>query len=175
MGPADGRREAGIVTQNSSLRARVEGFLYAEAALLDAWRLDEWLALLTEDARYQVPSNDQPDANPAETLFMIADDIHRLRARVARLQDRSAHAEFPHSRTRRMISNVRIIAEAEAELDVEANFLVCHFRREARMRDYVGRYRYRLRRQGDSFLIARREAVLDAWELGQLGSVSFIL
>jgi len=160
---------------DADLRSRVENFLYAEAALLDAWQLEDWLALLTEDARYHVPSNDQPDTNPAETLFMIADDIHRLRARVARLQDRSAHAEFPHSRTRRMISNVRIVAQTGVEFDVEANFLVCHFRREGRQRDYVGRYRYRLRRTGESFLIARREAVLDAWELGQLGSVSFIL
>ena len=31
-------------------RAEVEDFLYHEAALLDEWRLDEWLALLTDDA-----------------------------------------------------------------------------------------------------------------------------
>jgi p-cumate 2,3-dioxygenase subunit beta len=163
------------IPAGAGLRAGVEDFLYAEAALLDAWRLDEWLALLTEDARYQVPSNDQPNADPAGTLFMIADDIHRLRARVARLQDRSAHAEFPHSRTRRMISNVQITAQTDTELEVEANFLVCHFRREGRRRDYVGCYRYRLRRSAASFLIVRREAILDAWELGELGSVSFIL
>src|SRR4026209_859380 len=30
-----------------TLRETLEEFLYREAALLDAWRLDEWLALLT--------------------------------------------------------------------------------------------------------------------------------
>lgn len=31
-------------------RAEVEDFLYAEAELLDAWELDDWLALYTADA-----------------------------------------------------------------------------------------------------------------------------
>ena len=62
-------------------REEVEDFLYREAALLDEWRLDEWLALLTDDARYRVPSNDAPAGDPADTLFLIADDIHRIPAR----------------------------------------------------------------------------------------------
>src|ERR671922_370110 len=92
-------------------REQVEDFLYHEAALLDAWRLDEWLALLTPDATYRVPSNDQPESDPRAALFTIADDIRRIRARVARLKDPHAHAEFPPSRTRRMISNVRIVEQ----------------------------------------------------------------
>src|SRR5205823_9383809 len=86
-------------------RAEVEDFLYHEAALLDAWKLDEWLALLTDDATYRVPSNDRPESDPRSTLFTIADDIRRIRARVTRLQDPHAHAESPRSRTRRIISN----------------------------------------------------------------------
>ncbi|MSQ70448.1 MAG: hypothetical protein EXR27_04020 [Betaproteobacteria bacterium] len=156
-------------------RAEVEDFLYHEAALLDAWRLDEWLALLTDDARYQVPSNDRPDADPAETLFTIADDIHRIRARVTRLKDRNAHAEYPLSRTRRMISNVRIVEQLAESLRVEANFVVYRFRREEKIREYVGRYRYTLQVAGGELKIALRQAVLDAMELGSLGSVSFIL
>ena len=42
-------------------RAEVEDFLYHEAALLDDWRLDEWLGLLTDDAAYYVPPNDKPE------------------------------------------------------------------------------------------------------------------
>lgn len=156
-------------------RQDVEDFLFHEAALLDAWKLDEWLTLLTEDARYEVPSNDRPDADPANTLFTIADDIRRIRARVTRLKDKNAHAEYPPSRTRRMISNVRIVERSGAELAVEANFIVYRFRREERIREYVGRYRYRLRVADGGFKIAKREAILDALELGSLGSVSFIL
>jgi p-cumate 2,3-dioxygenase subunit beta len=156
-------------------RADVEDFLYREAALLDAWRLDEWLALLTDDATYRVPANDQPDGSPAEALFLIADDLQRLRGRVTRLNDPHAHAEFPHSRTRRLITNIRIVARRDTELDVEANFVVYRFRRGEDVRTYVGSYRYTLRMTDARLKIAAREAALDAHELGSLGAISFIL
>ena len=154
-------------------RAEIEDFLYHEAALLDAWRLDEWLALLTDDATYRVPSDDAPLADPAAALFTIADDMHRLRGRVTRLKDPHAHAEFPPSRTRRLISNVRILGQ-EPWL-VEANFIVHRFRANESVRQYVGRYRYELQVNEGRIRIRSREAILDAMELGSLGSVSFIL
>ena len=156
-------------------RQQVEDFLYEEAALLDAWRLDDWLKLLTEDAVYNVPSNDRPDADSKDTLFIIADDIRRIRARVTRLKDKSAHAEYPPSRTRRMISNVRIVERNGAALKVEASFMVHRFRRNEGIRAYVGHYRYQLRVEGGNLKIARREAIIDSMELGSLASVSFIL
>jgi p-cumate 2,3-dioxygenase subunit beta len=168
------KRDAAAPLEETT-RAQVEDFLYREAALLDERRLDEWLALLTDDARYLVPSNDRPEADPANTLFTIADDIQRIRARVTRLKDKNAHAEHPPSRTRRMIANVRIVGRERDELRVEANFVVWRFRREERIREYVGRYRYALRVEAGALKIARREALIDAMELGSLGSVSFIL
>lgn len=159
----------------SVTRHDVEDFLYQEAALLDAWKLDEWLTLLTDDACYRVPANDSPDADPADTLFLIADDIRRIRARVTRLKDKNAHAEFPRSRTRRLITNVRIVERTGDDLRVEANFVVYRFRREQGIREYVGSYRYRLRCSDGALRIAYREAVLDPLELGALGSVSMIL
>ena len=154
-------------------RAEIEDFLYHEAALLDAWRLDEWLALLSDDATYRVPSNDQPESDPKSALFTIADDLRRIRARVARLKDPHAHAEFPRSRTRRVISNVRIVERSP--LVVEANFVVYRYRGNEDVRTYVGRYRYTLVGQGSALRIKAREAVLDAMELASLGTVSFIL
>jgi p-cumate 2,3-dioxygenase subunit beta len=162
-------------------RDEVEDFLYHEAALLDEWRLDEWLALLTDDAKYRVPSNDAPTGNPADTLFLIADDIQRIRGRVARLKDPHAHAEFPHSRTRRIISNVRMVPGTisgemvPGTISVEANFVVHRFRRGGNASQFVGRYRYQLRVVGGALRIALREAILDSEELGGLGAVSFIL
>ena len=156
-------------------RQAVEDFLYEEAALLDAWRLDDWLKLLTEDAVYNVPSNDRPNGESKDTLFIIADDIRRIRARVTRLKDKSAHAEYPPSRTRRMISNVRIVSRDGATLKVEANFSVHRFRRDGNVRPFVGHYRYELRVEPGGLKIAKREAVIDAMELGAMGSVSFIL
>ncbi len=156
-------------------RAQVEDFLFEEAALLDAWRLDDWLQLLTDDATYRVPSNDAPDSSPQDALFMIADDIRRIRERVLRLKDRNAHAEFPHSRTRRIVSNVRITARSGDELHIEANFVVYRHRRNADIRCFVGQYRHVLRVTPEGLRIAQRKAVLDAHELGDMGLVSFIL
>jgi p-cumate 2,3-dioxygenase beta subunit len=159
----------------SVTRQQVEDFLYHEAALLDAWKLDEWLALLTDDAVYRVPSNDRPEADPANTLFLIADDINRIRARVTRLKDPKAHAEMPPSRTRRLISNVRILEQDAHTVKAEANFVVYRFRRNESVYQYVGQYRYTLQIEGNSFRIASRVAILDAMELGSLASVSIIL
>jgi p-cumate 2,3-dioxygenase beta subunit len=156
-------------------RGDVEDFLYYEAELLDAWQLDAWLGLLTEDARYFVPPNDKPDADHRDTLFLVADDIARLRERVKRIKDPNCHAEQPRSRTRRMISNVRIIAATGDTLEVAANFVVYRFRRGEAARDYVGSYRYRLQRRGDALKIAERRVLLAAEELGALGLISFIL
>lgn len=156
-------------------RADVEDFLYHEAALLDAWKLDEWLGLLTEDAGYYVPSNDAPRSNHRDALYTIADDIRRIRARVKRLKDTEAHAEFPHSRTRRMITNVRITGRDGDLLAVAANFTVYRFRRGAPLREFVGHYHFRLRATADGLRIAERRVILDQTELGPLGAVSFIL
>ena len=158
-----------------TLRAEVEEFLYREADLLDSWRLDEWLALLTDDAIYEVPPNDRPNASSDDTLFIIADDMDRIRARVKRLQSHEAHAESPRSRTRRMIHNVQAVENGDGTIKASANFVVYRFRRNAATREYVGRYEFRLRRAGGALRIAARRAVLDSEELGALGSVSFIL
>lgn len=156
-------------------RAEVEDFLFHEAALLDAWKLDEWLTLLTDDATYRVPSNDAPDARVGEALFIIADDAGRIRERVHRLKDRNAHAEFPHSRTRRIVSNVRIVSRTENEISAEANFVVYRHRRDENIRVYVGQYRHVLRVTENGLRIAERNAILDAFELGSMGLVSFML
>src|SRR3954463_994065 len=155
--------------------AAVEAFLYYEAALLDSWQLDEWLPRLTEDATYRGPSNDRPDSDPKSALFMIADDIRRIRARVVRLKDPHAHAEFPPSRTRRLITNVRVVGKEKEGIKVEANFIVNRFRRDGDARQYVGRYRYTLIFKDGLLKIKNREAILDSMELGALGTVSFIL
>jgi p-cumate 2,3-dioxygenase beta subunit len=156
-------------------RSEVEDFLYREAALLDAWKLEEWLGLLTEDATYYVPPNDHPDGDHRTVLFILADDIVRIRERVKRLMSPECHAEYPHSRTRRLISNVRIVAAEDDFVTVAANFICNRFRRYERVREYVGAYRYVLKRGANGLLIKERRVIIDAHELGSLGAVSFIL
>jgi len=159
----------------SVTRAEVEDLLFREAALLDEWRLEEWLGLLTEDASYYVPPNDHPEGDPKNTLFILADDIVRIRERIKRLMSPECHAEYPHSRTRRLISNIRIVGTFDDVINVAANFVCYRFRRYERIREYVGSYRYILKRQGSELRIKERRVVIDAHELGSLGSVSFIL
>ena len=156
-------------------RAEVEDLLYREAALLDEWRLEEWLQMLTDDAAYYVPPNDHPDGDHLTTLFILADDIVRIRERVKRLMSPECHAEYPHSRTRRLISNVRIVATDGDIVTVAANFICNRYRRYERVREYVGSYRYLLKRQGAELRIKERRVIIDAHELGSLGAVSFIL
>jgi p-cumate 2,3-dioxygenase beta subunit len=159
----------------NDLRSEVEDFLFHEAELLDSWQLDAWLKLLTDDAAYYVPPNDKPDASHHDTLFTIADDIVRLRERVIRLKDPNCHAEYPPSRTRRFITNVRVKQGSSGEIAAVANFIVYRNRRGEPPRIFTGYYRHTLRRVGGALKFAERRAVLDAEELGALGAVSFIL
>ena len=155
-------------------RAQIEDFLYEEAALLDAWKLDEWLALLTEDAYYRVPSNDRPESDPRGTLFTIADDMARIRSRVKQLLGRFAHAEHPHSRTRRLIGNVRIRKIEGERIFITANFIVNRMRME-QVDTYVGRYEHVLVRRDGTLKIHERRAILDLDSLRPQGKVSIIL
>jgi p-cumate 2,3-dioxygenase beta subunit len=157
-------------------RAEVEDFLYLEAELLDAWRLDEWLGLLTDDASYYIPPNDKPDSDHRFTLFTVADDIVRLRERIIRLKDPNCHAEFPPSHTRRLITNVRITGIEGELISVSANFAIFrHRRHEQAPRQFIGRYRHKLKRTDSGLKIYERRAILDAEELGPMGAVSFLL
>ena len=156
-----------------TLREMVEEFLYHEAALLDAWRLDEWLALFTADGRYLVPTTDLPGGDPKKDLVFIDDDMVRLRARVERLKSRHGHREYPSSRTRRFISNIRIQVE-DTGIVVTSSFLVYRFRM-GESSPYVGWYEHRLKRMDGELKIHHRKAVLDLEELRDHGAVSIIV
>ena len=155
-------------------RAQIEDFLYAEAALLDEWRLQEWLELLTEDVTYSVPATDVPEGDAKSTLFLIADDALRVRSRVRQLLGKSAWAENPRSRTRRLISNVRIRETDGETIRVTANFVVYRMRMD-QVDTYVGRYEYTLVQRDGQLKIRERKAILDLEALRPHGKVSFIL
>jgi p-cumate 2,3-dioxygenase subunit beta len=160
--------------QQVVLRQQVEEFLYAEAALLDAWALNEWLLLFDEDAKYEVPCNDALDGDPARDLMLIDDSYVRLAARVTRLDSRRAHREYPHSRTNHQVFNVRVQDVSAEELAVTASFTVWRFR-AGRTSCYVGQYRYRLRRSDSGFRIALKRAELDMTDLRSVADVAIIL
>lgn len=162
------------VTSSADLDRAVEQFLYYEADLLDRWQLDEWANLFTGDGRYEVPSTDSQTGEPSSHLMLLADDLERILARVKRLKSRKAHREFPYSRTRRLITNVRATTDSNGERHVTANFCVWRLRAGA-VNPYIGRYIYRLVPDGDTFKIRYRRAELDLESLDPHGTLSIIL
>jgi p-cumate 2,3-dioxygenase beta subunit len=154
-------------------RADVEDFLFFEADLLDRWLLDEWLTLFDDPCQYLVPPTGLPDAVSGHDAFLVHDDRKLLGQRVASLQKRSAHAEWPHSKTRRLITNVRVSVSDE-ELRVFANFTV-HRVRSAQVATYIGRYEHRLIEKDSRLLFRQRAAILDLDALRPEGKISIIL
>ena len=158
---------------NLLLRLAVEHFLFEEAAHLDNWRLDEWLALFTKDGRYVVPTTDLPSGDPKHDVVFIDDDANRLRGQVNRLKSRFGR-EYPWSRTRRLITNIRLTRIDADEVDVEASFAV-YRARAGTIAPYIGIYRYTLARRGGTFRIRHRRAELDLERLSDHGAISIIL
>lgn len=156
------------------LRLRIEDFLYYEAALLDEWRLDDWLALFTEDCGYVVPTTDLPEGDPARDAVFIDDNHERLRGRVERLKSRHAHREYPSSRTRHLVTNVRLLDVTSDEVQVAASFVVYRLRSN-QTAPYIGHYRYTLVQDAGSWKIRHKRATLDLETLREHGAVSIIL
>ncbi|HEX5367211.1 MAG TPA: aromatic-ring-hydroxylating dioxygenase subunit beta [Acidimicrobiales bacterium] len=157
------------------LRLAVEDFLYHEAELLDRWRLDEWLALWTDEVTYLVPSTDRPDGDPLRDLFFVQDGRFILEQRVRSMMKGSAWAESPHSTTCRIVSNVRAERIGEAAVEARANFVV-HRSQRATLQTFPGHADYLLEPGGDAgFRIRMKRATLDLEELRPHGRVAIIL
>lgn len=140
----------------------VAQFLFDEAALLDEWRLEQWLALFHPDAFYLIPTPEDLSDDPATTLHLVHDSMNTLAGRVERLKSKHAHAESPRSRTRRQITNVRVWSSPDG-LAVRSAFQVTRVRGGAVDR-YVGVYEHLLVPAADGdlpWLIMRRRAALD--------------
>jgi p-cumate 2,3-dioxygenase subunit beta len=162
------------LTASMTLRAEVEDFLYQEAALLDAWNVEEWLRLWSEDGHYVVPTNDNPDADPENDLMYIYHDVRLLKGLTVRLQSVRAHREYPWSTTRHIVTNVRVSEDADGDIGVQAGFMVWRFRNQD-SDCYVGGYTYRLVRADDGLRIRLKRVTLDAWTLAPMGAISIIL
>ncbi len=146
----------------------VERFYYDEAALLDAHRYEEWLALFADDAHYFMPIRrtrtqrelDKEFTRPGEMAF-FDDTREQLAARVAKLKTGRAWAEDPPSRTRHLITNVRVIRDDGRTLEVECNFHLYRTRLHSEETSWIGSRRDVLRRAGESFQIADRKIFLE--------------
>ena len=152
----------------ANLRASVEDFYFEEADLLDQFRLREWLELLTDDVTYRIPirvnrtDRGRSVTEVSETDMLLDDDKRGLTQRVVRLETGRAWAEEPRSRTRHLVTNVRIRSVLGAnEFIVTSNFIAYRNRLEVEQDFYVGTREDLLRAEGGRFKIARRLVILD--------------
>jgi 3-phenylpropionate/cinnamic acid dioxygenase small subunit len=149
------------------LHREVERFLFDEASLLDEGRLTEWLDLLTDDVRYVMPvrrhaqpRQDESVADAAASFMLFDDDKSSLTMRVKRVATGHAHAEAPASVLQRLISNIRTDGGADGAIIAHSNFMVYQERRGRFAATFIGKRRDRLRREGPSLKLARRDIEL---------------
>jgi len=160
------------LTIGYELQYRVEQFYYSEAELLDEWKYQTWLELFAHDLHYRLPvrhnrlrrQRSVDETAPRGIEMAHFDDTYETMAhRVAQRESGTNWAEDPPSRTRHMITNVRIepCAEERGALSVRSIFFIYRNRLECEVDTWAGERFDRLRPAGNSFLIARRVILLD--------------
>ena len=150
------------------LQHQVERFYFDEAAMLDAHDLEHWVQLFTDDTHYFMPIRrtrlrrelGKEFTEPGEIAY-FDDDKATLTFRWQKFASGVAWAEDPPSRTRHLVTNVRVLADRGDELDVESYFHVYRTRLKSEVDSWVGSREDVLRRVDGSFQIARRRILLD--------------
>lgn len=150
------------------LTYEVEQFFYMEAGLLDDRRLEEWLALVTEDIHYWMPIRRTTTAREVDREFtepggmaFFDDDLRTLTLRVERLGVGRAWAEDPPSRTRHLITNVRLLGLEGEEIQTTCNFQLYRTRLNSEEDSWIGRREDLLRRVDGGLRLARRHIFLE--------------
>ncbi|MCC4250821.1 3-phenylpropionate/cinnamic acid dioxygenase subunit beta [Sphingobium naphthae] len=169
------------VAIGSALYDRVLEAYYDEAQMLDELRFVDWTKWLAEDLRYTAPQRLTrtlaDHAKSIERSVMHFDESYRtIAARVRRLGGNSAWAEDPPSRTRRLVTNVRIATtEKDNEYAVRSYFLLTRSRFEQTQMSLLSGERHDVVRDlGDRFELAFRESILDQAVLGMPNLAVFI-
>ena len=169
-----------IETSPEEQRA-LERFYFHEARLLDARQYQDWLALVSEDIQYLMPSRTNlmvdnrqrgsQDMISVERELEDADSmgcpireetyIH-LMVRVERAYKMKPWSENPPARTRRLVGNIELMAQDGETLNVLSNFHLYYARPGSEDCVYSGQRRDQLVPDGDeSFSLHRREVIMD--------------
>ncbi len=164
--------EAKNIALNDTRYSEIVDFLYREAELIDEGRFSEWLQLMAEDLLYRMPMrvNDgrsEVTGHSCETEH-FCDDLPSLRLRVDRLNTGYAWAEYPPSRTRHLVSNVRISATSKPqEFKVQSYILVYRNRGNSSQADiFSGKREDLLRNVKGNWQLAKRTVLLDQAVIG---------
>lgn len=151
------------------LQHEIEQFYYYEASLLDDRKFNEWLELLSDDLEYWMPirmTRTWEDmslefANIGEYAY-FDDDKDLIIIRVKKLYTGCSWGENPPSRTRHLVSNVRILKKIrEDEIDVASNFNIYQSRLSDEENYWFGWREDRLGKKDGRWLVVRRHIFLD--------------
>jgi biphenyl 2,3-dioxygenase subunit beta len=164
----DEKTEVSDVVASMLTQFEVERFLYDEAALLDSHQYAKWLELFAEDVHYFMPIRrtrskrelDQEFTKPGEMAW-FDDNKGVLAGRVAKLATGTSWSEDPPSRTRHLITNVRVVEDTGSELRVDSNFHLYRTRLKSEERSWIGSRQDTLRRVDNGLLIAKRIILLE--------------
>ena len=158
-----------------TLKYAIEKFLFIEAELIDSRRYDEWLGLFSEDLVYFMPIRrnvkfgdhaEHENTKQGVGISWFDEDKWTLAKRVEQISTGYHYAEEPLSRVCHLVSNVvlsdvRPSLHAPLEVDVHSRFVVHQNRVETETYTFIGRRYDTLRANGQSWLISRREIVLN--------------
>ena len=100
-----------------AVQRELEDFVAAEAALLDAGRYDEWLALFAEDGRYWVPLLGARQADPQSHNSLAYEDRLLLTLRIERLKSPRAHSQHPRSSCQHVLQRSVVESGGSAAAD----------------------------------------------------------
>lgn len=148
---------------NTPLQHRIEQFLYRACELCDAQDWDAYLALFDEQCEFHLPQWDSEHVytrDPKREMSLIYYASRAgLEDRVFRIRTGKAASTVPMPRTLHSISNVRIVEQADGQLEVRANWHTL-FHRLGESGQFFGHATYRLKPHGDSWLITRKHILL---------------
>lgn len=138
-------------------------FLLMEARVLDEERYPEWLDLLTEDIRYQIPvaistyRRTRQGSTTLKPLFIIDDGFPGLKQRAAREATGLVWLNDPATRHLRIITNIEVEAtDTPNEFLVRSKFMLFRGRRDKDIVSHAGSREDILRQTPQGLRIARR-------------------
>lgn len=154
------------VTDPAALRAEFESLLYLEAALLDSGRLDEWLALISDNVRYWAPvrtdqARGSEDFSTPGLMAHIDENKQGLVYRVRRIRSGATFTDEPPPRVRHFVTNVRVNGANDGLFDVASNFIVYRNHRGVSQELLVGCRADKWRRATDTWKLEERLIILD--------------
>ncbi len=150
----------------------VTRFLNEEAEILDDHRPVDWLERLTDDVSYEVPVRVTREVGDdvsefSHEAYHYRENYDTLEVRAKRFEKDYAWAENPKTRTRRMVSNVRVQGTDGNEIHVKNNLVLHHIRGDQTQPKIISGERHdTLRRVDGELRIAERTVYLDQTVMG---------